>query len=188
MAADNGFLSLLILLNLTAAFDTADHNIFLRHLQYSNGLSDNDLKWFLYNLTERIPLGDAKSQTHTVMCGVPPGSNLGLTLFTRYMLPLGYVIRKHGISFHGYADDMQLYFKTDPTSSAAVQSSTFTMCLEEIKAWMNHNFLQLNSSKTEAILVGTSHQPQSTPTVLYKVLESDTSVKVQVLYVSRKWL
>uniref|UniRef100_A0A3Q2DQL4 RING-type domain-containing protein n=1 Tax=Cyprinodon variegatus TaxID=28743 RepID=A0A3Q2DQL4_CYPVA len=37
----------------------------------------------------------------------------------------------------------------------------FTACLEEIKTWMKHNFLQLNSSKTEAILVGTSHKVQS---------------------------
>ncbi|CAJ1055014.1 kinesin-like protein KIF13A, partial [Xyrichtys novacula] len=39
--------------------------------------------------------------------------------------------------------------------------SELTICLEEIKAWMGHNFLQLNSSKTEAILVGTPHQIQS---------------------------
>ena len=36
-------------------------------------------------------------------------------------------------------------------------------CLEEIKAWMTHNFLQLNSSKTEAILIGTPHQVTSSP-------------------------
>jgi hypothetical protein len=71
------------------------------------------------------------------------------------MLPLGRVISRHGSSFHCYADDTQLYIKTNPTTSAAL--STLSTCLEEIKVWMAANFLQLNCSKTEAILVGTQH-------------------------------
>ncbi|CAM4527022.1 unnamed protein product [Leuciscus chuanchicus] len=38
------------------------------------------------------------------------------------------------------------------------QNQKLSTCLEEIKVWMEHNFLQLNSSETEAILVGTPHQ------------------------------
>ena len=94
-----------------------------------------------------------------ITCGVPQGSVLGPILFITYMLPLGGVISRHGISFHCYADDTQLYIRTAPTPSAAL--SSLTTCLEEIKAWMNNNFLQLNSNKTEALLLGTPHQVQS---------------------------
>ncbi|KAK5848784.1 hypothetical protein PBY51_008477 [Eleginops maclovinus] len=160
MAADTGSPPLLTLLDLTAAFDTVDHNI----LQYTIGLSENVHNWFISYVTGRteyVALGKAKSHTHNVTCGVPLGSVLGPTLFSIYLLPLGNVISRHGISFHCYAEDTQLYLRTTPTSSALLPTSTLTTCLEEIEAWMKLNFLQLNSSKTEAILVGTPYQLRS---------------------------
>ncbi|XP_072573217.1 uncharacterized protein [Paramormyrops kingsleyae] len=49
--------------------------------------------------------------------------------------------------------------EVDASEAGVIQQlSTLTTCLEDIKAWMKLNFLQLNSSKTEAILVGTPHQ------------------------------
>lgn len=163
MAADTGSPSLLILLDLTAAFDTVDHTILLHRLKYTIGLSENVHRWFISYLTDRteyVALGKAKSLTHNVTCGVPQGSVLGPTLFSIYMLPLGKIISRHGISFHCYADDTQLYLRTTPTS-ASLPTSTLTTCLEEIEAWMKLNFLQLNSSKTDAILIGTPHQLRS---------------------------
>ena len=164
MSADAGSPSLLILLDLTAAFDMVDHHILLHRLHSTIGLSDSTLNWFtsyLTNRTEYVSLGEAKSDTLPVSCGVPQGSVLGPPLFTVYMLPLGRVISRHGISFHCYADDTQLYFKINPASSDTLPSSTLTTCLGETKAWMKENFLQLNSSKNEAILIGTPHQTRS---------------------------
>ncbi|XP_078147037.1 uncharacterized protein LOC144542992 [Centroberyx gerrardi] len=164
MAADAGSPSLLILLDLSAAFDTVDHIILLERLHTTIGLSDSALKWFqsyFSGRTEYVSLGGCRSRLLPVTCGVPQGSVLGPILFTLYMLPLGRVISRHGMSFHCYADDTQLYIKTAPSPSAAM--SCLSTCLEEIKAWMSSNFLQLNSSKTEALLVGTPHQVQSSP-------------------------
>uniref|UniRef100_A0AAQ5ZK56 Reverse transcriptase domain-containing protein n=1 Tax=Amphiprion ocellaris TaxID=80972 RepID=A0AAQ5ZK56_AMPOC len=164
VASDQGSPSLLILLDLTAAFDTVDHNILLHRLQYNIGLSSTVLDWFksfLAGRTEYVVLEDAKSRPHFVTCGVPQGSVLGPTLFNIYMLPLGHIIGKHGMSFHCYADDTQLYLHTDPTSTSA--PSALIACLEETKAWLAENFLQLNASKTEAILIGTPHQLKSSP-------------------------
>ncbi|XP_071761460.2 uncharacterized protein LOC139916471 [Centroberyx gerrardi] len=160
MAADAGSPSLLILLDLSAAFDTVDHIILLERLHTTIGLSDSALKWFqsyLSGRTEYVSLGGCRSRLLPVTCGVPQGSVLGPILFTLYMLPLGRVISRHGMSFHCYADDTQLYIKTAPSPSAAM--SCLSTCLEEIKAWMSRNFLQLNSSKTEALLVGTQSSP-----------------------------
>ena len=173
LAADTGSPSLLILLDLTAAFDTVDHAILLNRLHSTIGLSDSALLWFdsyLSGRTERVSLGGANSRTLPVTSGVPQGSVLGPILFTLYMLPLGRIISRHGISFHCYADDTQLYLRTIPLPSAPTPSpsppspsATLTTCLEEIKAWMSHNFLQLNSSKTEVMLIGTPHQVKSSP-------------------------
>uniref|UniRef100_A0A8C1W0H1 Reverse transcriptase domain-containing protein n=2 Tax=Cyprinus carpio TaxID=7962 RepID=A0A8C1W0H1_CYPCA len=165
MTADAGSPSLLVLLDLSAAFDTVDHGILLKRLHHSIGLNNTVLRWFESYLTDRsefVAMGSSRSRLHAVDCGVPQGSVLGPILFILYMLPLGKVISRLGISFHCYADDTQLYIKTDTHSStSSTILSTVTACLEEIRAWMTHNFLQLNSSKTEAILIGSPHQIRS---------------------------
>ncbi len=111
-------------------------------------------------------MGHSTLNLHTVTCGVPQGSVLGPILFILYLIPLGQVISHHGLSFHCYADDTQLYVNAKAATPPSLSSpSQLTICLEEIKAWMGHNFLQLNSSKTEAILVGTPRQTQSSPII-----------------------
>uniref|UniRef100_A0A8C6UE42 Reverse transcriptase domain-containing protein n=1 Tax=Neogobius melanostomus TaxID=47308 RepID=A0A8C6UE42_9GOBI len=147
VAADQGSPSLLLLLDLSAAFDTVDHTILLHRLQHFIGISHTALQWFRSYLTDRVEyvvLGGARSRPHTVTCGVPQGSVLGPTLFSIYMLPLGHIISRHGVAFHCYADDTQLYVRLDPTSPTS-SLPTLTACLEETKAWMTDNFLQLNS-------------------------------------------
>ncbi len=73
-------------------------------------------------------------------------------LFSLYMLPLGNIIRKYGISFHCYADDTQLYISTRPGETFTF--SKLTECVKNTKDWMTNNFLLLNSDKTEILLIG----------------------------------
>jgi len=78
MAADASSPSLLILLDLTAAFDTVDHNILLNRLHSDIGLSNSVLDWFtsyFSGRTKYVSLGEAKSHPHAVTSRVGTWSN-----------------------------------------------------------------------------------------------------------------
>uniref|UniRef100_A0A4W3IN63 Reverse transcriptase domain-containing protein n=1 Tax=Callorhinchus milii TaxID=7868 RepID=A0A4W3IN63_CALMI len=156
---DRGSLCLLVLLDLSSGFDTVDHAILLHHFSSVIHLSGTELAWFESYLTNRqqyICTNGFSSCSHQVTCKIPQGSILGPLLFLIYMLPLGdVIICRHGVHFHMYADDTQLYFFTslcDPQ-----YPDVLSACLSDLRSWMSVNFLQLNVDKTEAILFG-SHQ------------------------------
>ena len=155
LTLDSGENAILILLDLSAAFDTVDHNTLLSRLEQWVGISSTALQWFSSYLTNRsfiVSIGQFSSPSAPVSCGVPQGSILGPVLFCLYMLPLGNIIRKHNIAFHFYADDSQLYL---PLKSADLLQ-TLLDCLEEVKVWLGSNFLQINNDKTEVIIFGPS--------------------------------
>lgn len=84
MAVDSGQLTLLILLKLSAAFDTISHNILLDRL-------------YLSGRTQFVQLKTFRSELSHVTVGVPPGSVLGPLLFIIYLLPPGHIFRKYEI-------------------------------------------------------------------------------------------
>uniref|UniRef100_A0A3Q4HRN5 Reverse transcriptase domain-containing protein n=1 Tax=Neolamprologus brichardi TaxID=32507 RepID=A0A3Q4HRN5_NEOBR len=101
-------------------------------------------------------MGQHSSASAPIYCGVPQGSVLGPALFSLYMLPLGLIFRKYNISFHCYADDIQIYLPLKSDVTASLQP--LFNCLHEVKIWLSHNFLTLNENKTEIIVFG-SHTP-----------------------------
>ncbi len=157
-ASDKGLVSVLVLLDLSAAFDTIDHQILLQRLEHFIGIKGTALSWFKSYLSDRfqfVHVNDESSMHTKVSHGVPQGSVLGPILFTLYMLPLGNIIRKHSINFHCYADDTQLYLSIKPDETH--QLAKLQMCLQDVKTWMTCNFLMLNSDKTEVIVLGPKH-------------------------------
>ncbi len=108
-----GLVSWLVLLDLSAAFDTVDHDILLSRLYQLVGISGSALDWFSSNLNDRsfsVAVVQFLSDTVPLSCGVPQGSVLGPMLFSLCMLPLGEIIRCYnGISYYFYADEIQLY-------------------------------------------------------------------------------
>ncbi len=155
--ADSGACGLLVLLDLSAAFDTICHSILMNRLHRWISLSETVLSWFKSYLSQRsqfVYLGTNRSQTVPLCQGVPQGSVLGSVLFSVYMLPLGQIIQKYGLGYHCYADDTQIYISTQPDSTTS--SLTLSASLLEIKAWMKHHFLKLNGFTTEIVFIGTT--------------------------------
>ncbi|KAI4889136.1 hypothetical protein NFI96_015148 [Prochilodus magdalenae] len=127
--------SVLILLDLSAAFDTVNQKILLSVL---TDLGITDTAWKLST-------------------GVPHGSVLGPLLFSLYTLSLGEVITSHGFSYHCYADDTQLMLSF-PSSDTQV-CNRISACLTDISSWMTAHHLKLNPNKTELLFIPSTTGP-----------------------------
>ena len=109
MLALDGKKDVLILLDLSAAFDTIDYDVFLARLEKRYGVDGTALKWFESYLRDRYQSVGVDVRCPRLSCGVPQGSVLGPTLFTLYSAPLENIVLKHGLELMIYADDTQLY-------------------------------------------------------------------------------
>ena len=157
-AADSGSATLLVSLDLSAAFDSIHHNILISRLSSCLGLSGTSLNWissYLTNRTQSVKIGDACSSPSTITSGVPQGFVLGPILFALYTSPVSAIVEAHGVSQQQYADDTQLYISI---SSKTISSNTVRLeaCLSDLHSWFSYNWLALNPSKSDAILLGTS--------------------------------
>ena len=121
LAMDRGEVTSLILLDLSAAFDTVDHSILLTRLQNWFGLDGLSLDWFSSYLSLRsqaVSINDSIFAFSTLSVWCTPRFRTCPLLFTLYTTPLGSVISKNSLKYHLYADDTQLYISFTPTTSA----------------------------------------------------------------------
>ena len=159
MSMDGNNVSVLVLLDLSAAFDTVDIDILLDRLRDCFGITGNVLSWFKSYLTgryQRVSINGQLSSSSLLHFGVPQGSVLGPILFSIYTSPLCQIIERHNLSYHIYADDTQLYMSLEPNpvTCTTVVEENLVDCICDIKNLMHDNKLKLNTDKTDIILIG----------------------------------
>ena len=154
----------LVLLDLSAAFDTIDHDILLTRLR-NIGVGGTALRWiesYMSGRTQVVNVHGTFSSQADLLYGVPQGSVLGPLFFIIYSRPIAAIAREHGLNVHLYADDTQIYlsFKVGTPFSESSARLSIERCVSDIKLWMTANKLKLNEEKTE-LLIFTSKYNQS---------------------------
>ena len=174
---DNNHATVLVLLDLSAAFDTIDHQTLLHRLEHHFGVRDKPLMWISSYLSDRfqtVCVNGELSERKLLKFGVPQGSVLGPKMYTMYTKPLGKICERHGLIYHFYADDSQLYLSFEPKIVTS-QSETLIKieaCLADIVIWMNNNMLKLNAEKTEVIVFTSKYNSNQIKPVSVKVGDS----------------
>ena len=162
-ALDNQEVTCLVLLDLLAAFDMVDHQILINRLTSMFGISGCALmliRSYLTGRSQMVRVGESRSDPVTLCFGVLQGSVLGPILLILYTCPLGQIFKAHGLMYHLYADNSQLYlsFKSNTAGAQSVCLKTIENCIEDIRRWMTLNMLKLNDDKIEFIILGTRQQ------------------------------
>ena len=156
LESDAHKVSVMALLDLSAAFDTLDHSVLLHRLERTYGFRDTVLDWFSSYVCDRaqcVIIDGVKSSPSPLLFGVPQGSVLGPVLFTLYSQPLSDVMSRNDCQYHKYADDTEVSSSSVPLDFSRVISKVQT-CVHDISSWMDSNKLKLNPDKTEVIKVG----------------------------------
>lgn len=152
---DNKQFSLLLFLDLSAAFDTVDHETLFSTLENKFGICSIAMKWFKSYLTSRqckVNIGQYFSNGIFLLFGVPQGSILGPILFILYISGIEAIAKKYNLRIHIYADDTQLYIAFERCHLSAVIANV-EHCLRELKSWMSSNYLKLNEDKTKFMVL-----------------------------------
>ena len=159
-AIDEGQEVVLVLLDLSFAFDTIDHKVLLDRLRIRYSFSGTVLDWFrsyLSNRTQSVKIGKDLSAETEVRYGVPQGSVLGPLLFSLFFAPVEDVIEAHGLDCMMYADDSQLYIVINPRSDRSAFLSKIELCVSDVFTCCTNNGLACNPGKSEVVHFRSCH-------------------------------
>ena len=154
---DSGSSSILVSLDISAAFDMVPRDILLTTFKNTVLMDASTIEWFqsyLSSRTQSIHLNGQLSQTQPALSGVPQGSVLGSLLFMTYISPIANLLKSFNVEHQQYADDTLIYIST---KSDFFQQSVDNLenCLYAVKSWFAHNAMSLNPTKSKTIIITT---------------------------------
>lgn len=155
----------LVLLDMSAAFDTVDHSLLLFRLENHFGIKNDALqliKSYLENRTFSVIINEEVGDPELLRYGVPQGSVLGPLFYLLYTTEMENIVKSYGLNAHLYADDCQIYFSFQPENQKSMEK-ILEECLRSLQTWMNDSFLKFNSSKTLIKVFTPPNYPKSIP-------------------------
>ena len=153
---DNNQATVIIFLDLSAAFDTIDVDKLLEILHEEIGVGGVVLDWFrsfLENRTQRVKIENEYSDSRPVPCGAPQGSVLGPKLFNINVRSQPLVFKQSMFSTSSFADDSNGRRQFALTFQFNVLKNDIVKCMNRIVEWSNAHFMKINPDKTEILLL-----------------------------------
>ena len=148
----------MVVIDLSAAFNTVDHTILLDVLKCKFDIKDKALKWFNSYLRPRsfkVVIGDSYSKNINLTVSVLQGGYAGVNIFNLYCSSLQETIPP-SLSISGFTDDHSISdtYKAPDINAEISTTQCIVDCMPKIKHWMDQMPLKMNPSKTEFIYFG----------------------------------
>ena len=171
-SVDRGDVGALVLLDMSAAFDTIDHSIMLDVLQQRFDVHDAALDWFVSYFVDRtqvVVVGTDSSFVSELRTGTPQGSVLGPRSFVAYAEDVTDVFEQHRVRHHLFADDMQ-GIRHSKLSNVRDVTDGLGACVTSVNKWCASKRLQLNTKKTEVMWFGSATNLRKIPSAVKDIL------------------
>ena len=185
MSLDEGKYVALVMVDVSAAFDTVEHHSLINRFKHDFGVRGKALQWlcsYLTNRKHKVAINSAYSDLVDILYGFPQGATLAGLCYNSYSKPLDNIARNYDpVSQHHYADDGQSYVAFScKTRDEAM--NTLQNCLEETRKWMILNHLKVNEDKTKIIYFSPKKHPNIDMKLTFdfglETIEPEKNVKI----------
>ena len=153
---DENKATIIIFLDLSAAFDTIDPEKLLKIMHDELGIGGIALEWFrsfLVGRSQRVKIGNEYSESLEVPCGTPQGSVLGPPLFNINVRSQPKVFQQCEFTTSSFADDSNGRRSFALKFQFQILKHDVVNCMKLIVEWSHDHFMKINPDKTELLLL-----------------------------------